>query len=446
MSAVIDFLRSRRKQSLVELIEYLKIPSISTLGVGVEEAAAHLAGLMDVVGIEAQILPTEGISLVYGEVKGPPDAPTMLIYGHYDVQPADISEGWSSEPFKPQVRDGRLYARGSGDNKGQHFAQIKAVQAYHQTNTKMPITLKFLIEGEEEMGSPNLRKFIQSNKELLKADIACSSDGSLHPSGRPTLSLGCRGLLYIELISHGVGKDLHSGSYGGAAPNPFWRLMEAVQCLRDGEGRVRVPGFYESVLPVGDADQDALEGIPDPEAELRAVIGEGASRIPELSAFYEKVLTQPNLNICGFQGGYSNDGMKTVLPGSASAKLDFRLVVAQDPDKLFDDVCSFLNAEGFDDIEVRKMATFDASKTPADDPYVQKVIKAVSGFGVEPVIYPNFGGSVPDSMFTRDLGLPSVWFPLANADSNAHAPDENIDVEIFHRGCEIAATLMRGLA
>ena len=445
MSAVIDFLRARREQNLAELIEYLKKPSISTLGVGVEEAAAHLAGLMDSAGIDAQILPTEGISLVYGEVKGPPDAPTMLIYGHYDVQPADMAEGWGSEPFEPEVRDGRLYARGAGDNKGQHFAQIKAVQAYHQTNTEMPINLKFLIEGEEEMGSPNLRKFIQANKELLKADIACSSDGSLHPSGRPTLSLGCRGLLYIELLAHGVGKDLHSGTYGGPVPNPFWRLMEAVQCLRDGDGRVRVPGFYDAVLQVGDADKNALEGIPDPETELRAVIGEGAAQIPDLSSFYVKSLTQPNLNICGFQGGYSHDGMKTVLPGSVRAKLDFRLVVEQNPNRLFDDVCSFLVAEGFNDIEVRKLATFDASKTPADDPYVQKVIKAVGGYGIEPVIYPNFGGSVPDSMFTRDLGIPSVWFPLANADSNAHAPDENIDVEIFHRGCEIAATLMGGL-
>ena len=445
MSAVIDFLRARREQSLAELIEYLQMPSISTLGIGFEEAAAHLVELMKSAGIEAEILPTEGISLVYGEVKGPPDTPTMLIYGHYDVQPADVAEGWSSVPFEPQVRDGRLYARGAGDNKGQHFAQIKAVQAYHQTNTEMPINLKFLIEGEEEMGSPNLRKFIQANKELLKADIACSSDGSLHPSGRPTLSLGCRGLLYIELIAHGVGKDLHSGTYGGPVPNPFWRLMEAVQCLRDGDGRVRVPGFYDAVLQVGDADKNALEGIPDPETELRAVIGEGAAQIPDLSSFYVKSLTQPNLNICGFQGGYSHDGMKTVLPGSVRAKLDFRLVVEQNPNRLFDDVCSFLVGEGFNDIEVRKLATFDASKTPADDPYVQKVIKAVGGYGIEPVIYPNFGGSVPDSMFTRDLGIPSVWFPLANADSNAHAPDENIDVEIFHRGCEIAATLMGGL-
>ncbi len=445
MSAVIDFLRARREQSLAELIEYLRMPSISTLGIGVEEAAAHLAGLMNSAGIEAQILSTEGIPLVYGEVKGPPDAPTMLIYGHYDVQPADVAEGWSSEPFEPQVRDGRLYARGAGDNKGQHFAQIKAVQAYHQTNTEMPLNLKFLIEGEEEMGSPSLRKFIQANNELLKADIACSSDGSLHPSGRPTLSLGCRGLLYIELLAHGVGKDLHSGTYGGPVPNPFWRLMDAVQCLRDGEGRVRVPGFYDAVLPIGDADQDALRGIPDPETELRAVIGEGADQIPDLSAFYARSLTQPNLNICGFQGGYSRNGMKTVLPGSVRAKLDFRLVVEQDPEGLFDDVCSFLKTEGFDDIVVRKMATFDASKTPADDPYVQKVIKAVGGYGIEPIIYPNFGGSVPDSMFTRDLKIPSVWFPLANADSNAHAPDENIDVEVFHRGCEIAATLMGGL-
>lgn len=446
MSAVMDFLRSRREQNLAELIEYLKKPAISTLGIGVEAAAEHLAGLMKDAGVEARILPTGGIPLVYGEMKGPSDAPTMLIYGHYDVQPAEMAEGWSSDPFAPEVRDGRLYARGAGDNRGQHFAQIKAAEAWRRTNTKMPVNLKFMIEGEEEMGSPHLREFIQSNKELLRADVACSSDGSLHPSGRPTLSLGCRGLLYVELVSRGAGKDLHSGTYGGPVPNPFWRLMEAVQCLRDVEGRVRVPRFYDAVRPIGETDREALAGIPDPEAELRAVLGDGADLISDTSAFYAKSLTQPNLNVCGFQGGYSQEGMKTVIPGSARAKLDFRLVVAQNPDALFDDVRSFLKAEGFEDIEVRKMAAFDASKTPADDPYVQKVIEAVSGYGIEPVIYPNFGGSVPDSMFTRDLGLPSVWLPLANADSNAHAPDENIAVEIFHRGCEIAAALMGSLA
>ncbi len=446
MSAVIDFLRARREQNLAELVEYLKKPAISTLGVGVQEAADHLAALMSDAGIKAQILPTEGIPLVYGEMKGHSDAPTMLIYGHYDVQPANIAEGWSSEPFDPQVRDGRLYARGAGDNRGQHFAQIKAAEAYHRTSAEVPINLKFLIEGEEEVGSPNLRKFIQSNKELLKADIACSSDGSLHPSGRPTLSLGCRGLLYVELVARGAGKDLHSGMYGGPVLNPFWRLIDAVRCLRDGEGRVRVPGFYDAVLPISDADRDALAGIPDPEAELRAVLGDGVERIPDISAFYAKSLTQPNLNVCGFQGGYSGNGMKTVIPGTARAKLDFRLVVDQSPDEIFHQLRSFLKAEGFDDIEARKMATFDASKTPADDPYVQKVIEAVSCYGVEPVIYPNFGGSVPDKMFTRELRVPSVWLPLANADSNAHAPDENIDVELFHRGCEVAVALMRGIA
>lgn len=446
MRAVMDFLRARRERSLAELMEYLRKPAISTLGVGVEEAAAHLAGLMEEAGIEARILPTGGIPLVYGEAKGPPGAPTMLIYGHYDVQPAETAEGWSSEPFAPEVRGGRLYARGVADNRGQHFAQIKAAQAYHQTGTALPVSLKFLIEGEEEMGSPHLRDFIRANKELLRADVACSSDGSLHPSGRPTLSLGCRGLLYVELTARGTGRDLHSGTYGGPVASPFWRLMDAVRCLRDGAGRVRVPGFYDAAMPLGDADRKSLEEIPDPERALRALLGEGVGRIPDVASFYVKSLTEPNLNICGFQGGYSGDGMKTVIPGAASAKLDFRLVAGQDPDRLFEDVRAFLDAEGFGDVEARKVARFDASKTPADDPYVQRVIQAVAGCGAAPVVYPNFGGSVPDSMFTKDLGVPSVWLPLANADSNAHAPDENIDVEIFHRGCEVAAALMGGLA
>ncbi|MEK6709457.1 MAG: M20/M25/M40 family metallo-hydrolase [Nitrospinota bacterium] len=445
MSAVVDHLRSRREENLKQLTGYLRLPSVSTLNTGVREAAGHLAGLMRGAGVEARILPTRGQPVVYGEVKGPAGAPVLLVYGHYDVQPADMAEGWTSPPFEPQVRGGRLYARGSGDNKGQHFAQLKAAEAFKATGTPLPITLKFLIEGEEEVGSTHLREFVVENRGLLQADIACSSDGSLHPSRRPTLALGCRGLLYLELVARGAGKDLHSGGYGGAVESPFWRLMQAVQALRGPEGRVRVPGFYDAVRPLGKADQEALAGIPDPASELRAALGEGASRIAGMEAFYKKTLTEPNLNICGFQGGYSGEGMKTVIPGSARAKVDFRLVVDQDPHKLYADVCAFLKKEGFGDIEVRKLATFEPSKTPAGHPLIQKIIRAIEWEGQKPVVYPNFGGSVPDSVFTRDLGIPSVWLPLANADTNSHAPDENLRLDVFHMGCELAARVMEGL-
>ena len=445
MPDIFDHLRARRQENLRQLAEYLRIPSISTLNRGIQEAAWHLAGLMREAGVEARILPTGGHPAVYGEVKGPAGAPVLLVYGHYDVQPADPSEGWSSHPFEPEVRDGRLYARGSGDNKGQHFAQLKAVEAFKATGAPLPVTVKFLIEGEEEMGSPHLHEFAVRNRDLLKADIACSSDGSLHPSRRPTLALGCRGLLYLELVSQGAGKDLHSGSYGGAVESPFWRLMRAVQALRGEDGRVRVPGFYDAVRPLGRADGEALAGIPDPASELRAALGEGAARLGDTGAFYRKTLTEPNLNVCGFQGGYSGDGMKTVIPGAARAKVDFRLVVEQDPHKLHEDVCAFLKKEGFGDIEVRKLATFEPSKTPADHPLIQKIIRSIEWEGQKPVVYPNFGGSVPDTVFTKGLGIPSVWLPLANADTNSHAPDENLRLDVFHMGCELAAQVMAGL-
>ena len=445
MSAVIAHLRSRREAHLEQLAAYLRLPSISTLNLGLKEAADHLAGLMREAGVEARILPTQGHPVVYGEARGPAGAPVLLVYGHYDVQPAEMAEGWASPPFEPQVREGRLYARGAGDNKGQHFAQLKAVEAFKATGTPLPVTVKFLIEGEEEMGSTHLREFVVANRDLLKADIACSSDGSLHPSRRPTLALGCRGLLYVELIAQGAGKDLHSGSYGGAVESPFWRLMRAVQALRGPDGRVRVPGFYGAVRPLGRADREALAGIPDPASELRAALGEGAERIGEAATFYARTQTEPNLNICGFQGGYSGEGMKTVIPGAVRAKVDFRLVVDQDPHKLFEDVRAFLAREGFGDIEVRKLATFEPSKTPADHPLIQKVIRAIGWEGQKPVVYPNFGGSVPDTVFTKDLGVPSVWLPLANADSNSHAPDENLRLDVFHMGCELAARVMEGL-
>ncbi len=445
MSAVTDYLRSRREESLGQLIEYLRLPSISTLNTGVREAAGHLVGLMERAGVEARILPTAGQPVVYGEVRGPAQAGTLLVYGHYDVQPADLAEGWASPPFAPEVREGRLFARGAADNKGQHFAQLKAVEAFRRTNTPLPVTIKFFIEGEEEMGSPNLRPFVLGHKDLLKADVACSSDGSLHPSARPTLALGCRGMLYLELIARGAGKDLHSGTYGGAVESPFWRLIEAVRALRDERGRVRVPGFYEAVRPMGRADEEALAGIPDPASELTAALGEGARRIPDMGAFYKKTLTGPNLNICGFQGGYSQEGVKTVIPGAARAKVDFRLVVDQEPNKLYEAVCAFLKKEGFGDVEVRKLVTFEPSKTPADHPLVQKILAAIGRGGEQPVVYPNFGGSVPDTLFTKDLGIPSVWLPLANADSNPHAPDENLRVDLFHKGSELAAAVIEGL-
>ncbi|MEE9256810.1 MAG: M20/M25/M40 family metallo-hydrolase [bacterium] len=446
MSAVIEHLRARREETLRELIEFLKIPCVSTTNHRVREGAEFLAGVMDRAGIETKIMETKGLPLVYGEARGPADAPTLLIYGHYDVQPAEISEGWTSDPFEPEIRGGRIYARGAADNTGQHFAQVKAVEAYGAAGTPLPINVKFLIEGEEEMGSTNLGAFVKENKYLLGADIACSSDGSMHPSSRPTISLGCRGLLYIELICRGAGKDLHSGSYGGAIESPFWRVMAAAQSLRTKGGRVRLPGFYEAVRPLGEEDRKRLAEIPDPASELTAALGEhGMRQIAEPGKFYEKTLTQPNLNICGFQGGYSQEGVKTVLPGIAKVKMDFRLVVDQDPGKIFGDVRAFLEKEGFGDNEVEKKAVFFPSKTPAGHPLIEKILTAVEAEGVPPIVFPNFGGSVPDILFTRDLGIPSLWFPFANADSNPHAPDENLRIDLLHRGSELAAAVIEGL-
>tara|TARA_A100001037_G_C15153269_1_gene641162 strand:+ start:5542 stop:6891 length:1350 start_codon:yes stop_codon:yes gene_type:complete len=447
MSKVIEYLRENQESAVSILVDYLKFPSISTTNhPGLEKSVNFLSKLMNESGIDTSILSTDGIPVVYGELLKDKDLPTLLIYGHYDVQPAEIKEGWSNDPFDPVIRNGKIYARGSGDNKGQHLAQILAVRAYKQIGEELPINIKFLIEGEEEMGSPNLGKFVSENKELLKADIACSSDGSIHPSGCPTLALGCRGLLYVELRHNGVNKDLHSGTYGGALASPFWRLLDAIKTLRDSEsGKVLIPGFYDQVLPLGQADLDILNSIPNPKSELEIVLGENVDRISNVDSFYESTLTKPNFNICGFQGGYSQDGMKTIIPGIAIAKLDFRLVVDQDPDSIFEDLCEFLANSGFDDIEVKKMAIFKPSKTPADNPFVEKIVQTLLCYSKETLVYPNFGGSVPDVLFTKEMKIPSVWFPLANADTNSHGPDENLDLDLFHRGSELAVHLIEGI-
>ena len=448
MSKIISYLRENREMAVSTLVDYLKFPSISTTNdPGVSESAEFLLNFMNESGIETRILPTDGIPVVYGEILKDKHSPTLLIYGHYDVQPAEITEGWSNEPFDPVVKDGKIYARGSGDNKGQHLAQILAVRAYGQLGEELPINIKFLIEGEEEMGSPNLGKFVADNKELLKADIACSSDGSIHPSGCPTLALGCRGLLYVELRHEGVNKDLHSGTYGGALASPFWRLLDAIRVLRDPRtGQVLLPCFYDEVRSLGQADLDILNSIPNPKSELEVVLGENVDRITEVDSFYELTLTKPNLNICGFQGGYSQDGMKTIIPGIAVAKLDFRLVVEQNPDTIFNNLCEFLTEKGFNDIEVKKMATFQPSKTPVDNPFVKNIVNTLLSCNDKTLVYPNFGGSVPDVLFTKEMGIPSIWFPLANADTNSHGPDENLDLTLFHRGSELATYLIEGLS
>ena len=330
-----DYIEAHRQAFVDELLAYLRQPSISSENVGVKECAAMLRQIMTSCGLESRVLPTAGHPVVFGEHRAGAGLPTVLIYGHYDVQPVDPLDAWQTPPFEPAIRNGRIYARGSGDNKGQHLAQLLALRAYRETAGELPVNVKVLVEGEEESSSPNLALFVQENRDLLHADVVYVSDGPVHESGRPLLVMGVRGILYVELQARGARSDLHSGNRGGVAPNPAWQLVELLATMRDEQGRLLIEGFYDGVRPPSAAEQAAIAALP---LDLPSVLTQlGVPQLPPPAdvGYYERLMLLPTLNICGFHSGYGGPGKKTVIPSTAAVKMDMRLVPDQDPEDIF---------------------------------------------------------------------------------------------------------------
>jgi acetylornithine deacetylase/succinyl-diaminopimelate desuccinylase-like protein len=444
--AVLAHLRARRQQHLDDLMDLIRIPSVSAQGTGVVECAAELRRLMESGGIEARILPTARQPVVYGEVPGPAGAPTVLFYGHYDVQPPDPLEMWETPPFEPSVRDGRVFGRGSGDNKGQLLAHVYAVQAYLATGQRLPVNVKFLFEGEEEIGSPNLEAFVAANLDLLAADVVVTSDGQKHESGRPLLFFGVRGLLYIELEASGAARDNHSGNKGGLAPNPAMQLCRLAASFKTDDNRVAVEGFYDDVLAPTRYERELIAAIPFDEQVLCRELGlERLDRVGNLHPL-EALMFEPTLNICGFTSGYGGPGSKTVIPSRATMKIDMRLVANQRLDDIWAKVRSHVerHAPG---VRITRLGPGTApSKTPPDLPACRAVIDAVrEATGLEPVLLPTLGASMPDYIFTRVLGLPSIGAPYGNFDENNHSPNENLLLSDFYAGVETSTYILEAL-
>ena len=444
MDDVFAEIEGSRERSVDELCALIRQPSISAQDTGMLECARLVARFMTEAGIEARLMPTAGYPVVYGEVRSPGAARTVLIYGHYDVQPPEPLELWETPPFEPSIRNGRIYARGAGDNKGQMFAHLKAIQAILKTRGALPVNVKLCYEGEEEIASPNLPAFVAGNRALLAADLVYASDGPMHPTG-PTVYFGCRGMLNLELTARGARRDVHSGLYGGAAPAPAVRLAQALASLWDRKGRVAVPAFYQRVRPPSAADRKALRAVPwDGDAITKDL---GVRPRASGRAYYERVLLQPNLNIAGLTSGYQGPGIKTIVPHVARAKLDARLVVDQEPDEIERKIRAHLTRAGFGDIEVVRQGAVPPSRTPVDHPYGRAVVSAVErAWGRPPVIVPNLGGTIPDYLFTRVLGLPSIWVPYAPHDEANHAPNESTTIEGFMNGIRCTAAALFELA
>lgn len=432
----------QRDEAISRLIDYVRRPSISAQGVGMHETVAYLAELLERLGLAPQVLASERWPALLGKRMVAPELPTVLLYGHYDVQPPDPLDAWISPPFAPEVRGGRIYGRGVGDNKGQHFAQLLALEALLACRGELPCNVLVLLDGEEEIGSPGLPALVRTNRAALHADLVITSDGPLHESGRALVVCGCRGVLSFELRAQGANRDLHSGNWGGIAPNPLWTLVHLLATMKNEHGAITIAGFHDDVQPLGPTERAALAAWPEDIAGVLRDLGLERLDEPDGRGLAERLCAHPTLTINGIHGGYSGPGSKTVLPHSASAKCDIRLVAAQRAEDIFDKVCAHVrqHAPG---VEVVWQGAMEPSKTPLDSPFLAPICAAVAAArGETPLVVPALGGSLPDYVWTQILGVPAFIVPYANADEANHAPNENLDVEHFIGGIKTGAAML----
>lgn len=445
LADVFAYVDDRRQEYLDRLIAYLRRPSVSAYGLGIDETAAYIAGELTRLGLPARLIPTAGWPMVLAARTDDPAAPTVLLYGHYDVQPPDPLDAWHSPPFEPAIRAGRVYARGAGDNKGQHFAQILALEALLACRGALPCNVLVLLEGEEEIGSPRLPDFVRAHRDDLAADLVIISDGPVDDSGRSRLQFGVRGVVTFELRARGANRDLHSGNWGGVAPNPLWTLIHLLAGMKDEHGRVTIEGFYDNVQPLTEAERRALDALPVDVDAIRRDLDLREFDQPRSRGYFERLAAWPTFTINGLHGGYDGPGSKTVLPHEAVAKCDMRLVAAQTAEEVFGLVEAHVrrHAPG---VEVIRQGGMDPSKTPLDSPFTDPIRRGiVAAQGQEPLLVPAMGGSLPEYVFTRTLGIPVFGVPYANADEANHAPNENLEVERFFMGIKTGAAMLASL-
>ncbi len=416
-------------------------PSISTQGTGMAEMADWVIATMEQVGFEARLLSTPGYPAAYGVRLGRSPR-RLLLYNHYDVQPPEPMDEWMVDPFAAEVRDGTLYARGVADNKGNLVARLCAVESILRVAGELPLTVVCLFEGEEEMGSPHLGACVEAHRELLQADGCLWETASKDPHGRLEITLGLKGILYVELRVQTARTDVHS-SRAAILPNPAWRLVWALQALKGRDETVRVPGFYRDVRPPSPRQRQLLAAWPFDEAAERERL-DISSHLMGLTgeALKERLIFGPTCTICGIHSGYGGPGMKTVLPHTASAKVDFRLVPDQDPAAIFQDLRAYLDQEGFDDIELVNLNAHPAYWSSPDDPLVRAVVEAAEQvYDQPPVVLPTLTGSGPIEMVCQTLGIPVAGTGVRHPASNPHAPNESVRVEDYLQGIEHAAAI-----
>ncbi len=452
MDKIINYIREQRQQQLGQLFELLRIPSVSTLperAEDVKRCAQFLADDLKKIGMqEIKVMPTKGHPVLYAEWLDAPDAPTILIYGHYDVQPPDPLDLWDSPPFEPEIRDGEIYARGSADDKGQLFAYFKAIEAYLFEEGKLPVNVKLLIEGEEEIGSAHTHAFVNENQELLRADAILLSDSSMIARGVPAICCGTRGLIAYQIELGTADRDLHSGRFGGVAENPIQVLADMLSKLKDDDERITIPGFYDDVLELSAEEKQYFADLPFDEEGLKAEIGVSEFVGEKGYSPIEREWARPTLDVNGILGGFTGDGVKTIVPANAMAKITMRLVPNQDPDKILQAAKAYISslAPSSVTLNISGEAGGTAYLTPLDHPVLKHISKAVQqSYGREP-LFTRTGGSIGIlSTFSDLLQIPIAMVGLSYPDDNIHAPNEHFAVEAYYAGIETAAHLLNEL-
>lgn len=453
-NAARQYSRTHAEQFRKELRDFLSIPSISTdptHAPDMRRAAEWLAAHMQDLNLEnVQVMETAGYPVAYGEWLGAgPDKPTVLVYGHYDVVPAEMADGWETPPFEPVEKDGKIYARGATDDKGQLFIHVKALESYLKTAGHAPVNVKFLIEGEEEVASPNLVPFIKEHLDLLMADVCIISDTSMRTIEEPAILHSLRGMTYVEVEVQGPTDDLHSGLWGGAVHNPALALVEILGKLYNPDNTIAVPGFYDDVVPLTAEERAMIAKTDLTEAQYKQSTGVPAVWGDANYSIRERISARPTLDINGLWSGWAGPGPKTIVPAKAGAKLSSRLVGNQDPHKIFEQIKSYIEAIAPPTVKVtvRLVTTGKAALFPFDIPEMQAASRAYEqGWGATP-LFTRGGGSIPVVAEIADLmGIPVVLMGFGLDDDGLHSPNERFSIEMFHRGIETAIVYLDELA
>ena len=443
-----SYLENNLDDSLRELSQLVAQPSVGAQNWGLKECAELVGRMLEKRGFTIQTLSTEGAPVVFAERKEQSNK-TLLFYNHYDVQPPEPLELWKSRPFEPEQRDGKLYGRGVSDDKGHIVARLFALDALLDSEGELPCNIKFVIEGEEETASVHLHQFVLDHKDLLTADACVWEFGGVNEDEVPIQYLGLRGICYVELSVESLSTDVHSGLGGSIFPNAAWRLTWALNTLKGPDEKIRIPGFYDNVKPPTARDRELLAALPDPVPEYKSRYGvkefiKGLTNGAEIKV--EEIFS-PTCTICGLTSGYQGAGTKTVQPARASAKVDFRLIPDQRPAEVLEKLRAHLDAEGFSDVQIDFLGGEPPARTDPDDPFIDIVVDTAQDiYGVPMQKVPMTGGSGPNYPFVHDLGLPVATAGMGYPETRAHAPNENIRIDLYLKHAKHMVRVIREFA